>query len=342
MNAPRQDLSELLELANLYPSPHNGQPIRLKHHSGNSYDLYFDRSRGLQSTDISLLFSFVSMGVFIQHLDLCAQAYGHGFSYELSLPGQNELRGSGTVQFAHCTFQWHAAPPDSKLQATLRFRQTSRKKYYEGAGKALDNAMRHTASNPMTLQKLTDPQARQAIWLNQRAVFDDMFIEPVRRELDHWLRYTKKQKYMMRDGLAFDCMEINGPLMKTIVSHPQLLKWPGLSGLIRKYYIRTMADESDVYYMLAPFASELDAFTVGLAIMKTWKLVAEYGRYLHPFGTIMSNHAAHRSFLSLAGIDRESQDDAYLVFIFRCGKSKSPHASLRLPVDQHLLWSSHA
>ena len=338
MNLPKQNISDLLKLANLYPSPHNGQPIRLKQHSDDSFDLYFERERGLQAADISFLFSFVAMGVFVEHMALSAQALGHGFRYELELPKQQDLHGSGTVLFARCFLKWNASEPDAKLLQTLHFRQTSRKKYYEGVNSELDTVIERLAfSARMTLGQLDKQQTKQAIWLNQRAVFDDMFDEPVRKELDHWLRYSKRQKQTEHDGLAYDCMELNGRLMKYIVDHPRILRAPGISKLIQQYYLRTMTDASDVYYMLAPFAAEQDAFKIGIVIMKIWKEVAERGYYLHPFGTIMSNHAAHRDFLKVADIHDESRERSYLVFIFRCGKSKPPHASLRIPFSEHLI-----
>ena len=177
----------------------------------------------------------------------------------------------------------------------------------------------------------------QAIWLNQRAVFDDMFDDAVRRELNHWLRYSKAEKQAKKDGLSYDCMELNGAAMKFIVKHYRLLRMPGVSKLLKRYYLRTMSDNSDAYYLLTPFSNEQEAFDVGTAVMQIWEAVARQRYYLHPFGTIMSNQAAHDDFLKLAHIQHEDIHKNFLVFIYRCGKSEKPHQSLRLPVQDHLL-----
>ncbi len=132
------------------------------------------------------------------------------------------------------------------------------------------------------------------MWLNQKAVFDDMFDEPVRRELDHWLRYSKHQKKQKKDGLSYDCMELNGKLLKYTVDHPKILRAPVLSWIIKQYYIRTMSDSSDVYYMLAPFSNEEKAYRVGWEVMKVWIEATRNGYYIHPFGTIMGNRRAHK------------------------------------------------
>ncbi len=338
MDITKQDVADLLELANRYPSPHNGQPVRLKPAGEDSFELYFVKERGLQAADISFIFSFVSMGVFVEHLGLSAQALGHTFSYELNLPEERELRGSGLVPFARCRLGWHQGKPDPALLQALRCRQTSRKKYSAGVQPAAAAAMTALASaEHMQLHQLDKAAARRAIWLNQRAVFDDMSDVATRHELDHWLRYTQAQKQAARDGLAYDCMELNGTLMKYLVHHPGVLRLPVIASVLRQYYLRTMTDASDVFYMLAPFATELQAFAVGQVIMRIWRVIAAAGCYLHPFGTIMSNHAAHRDFLQLAGVQHESRESAYLVFIFHCGQSLPPVPSLRKSVTEHLL-----
>jgi hypothetical protein len=328
---------QFLELLNTYPSPHNGQPIRLREVSPGEYTLHFQKERGLQATDISLIFSFVSMGVFIGFAEACGQALGHTVDTKLALPSNTELKGSGLIKFADMSVKWNSLEPNNSVRDSLKFRQTSRKKYYEGLNNELTSSLGEIASQEsMRLKQLSRDKAHQAIWLNQRAVFDDMFDPAVNRELNNWLRYSKKEKETKRDGLAYDCMEINGSLMKFIVSHPGILKTPLISKLLKSYYLRTMSDESDVYYMMSPFDNELQAFQVGKVVADIWLAISNEGYYLHPFGTIMSNHDAHRDFIRLAGEDNESRDD-YLVFIFRAGKSESPVRSLRLDYNHHLL-----
>ncbi len=220
----------------------------------------------------------------------------------------------------------------------LRFRQTSRKKYTSGIDKDLaDKTIDIATKHKMQLVEMGTKDAHQAIWLNQRAVFDDMFDDAVRNELNHWLRYSKKEKQIKKDGLAYDCMELNGKVLKFIVKHYKLLRAPGISGFLKQYYLRTMADKSNVFYLLTPFSTEKEAFDVGMVVMRVWGMIAAEGYYLHPFGTIMSNQAAHQDFLKLAGIEHEDTRKNFLVFIYRAGRSPKPNSSLRLPVTEHLL-----
>lgn len=338
MNNQNQNITELLELANKYPSPHNGQPIVLQQTTKDNFNIYFQKDRGLQAAEVSFLFSYVAMGVFVYHLSMCAKALGFDFTYALKLPKVKSLKGSGLIQFATCRLESGKDELDEEMRKVLLFRQTSRKKYYEGLDNALSQKTIELADKlNMKLVKMNREGTHQAIWLNQRAVFDDMFDDAVRLELKHWLRFSKKDKETKKDGLAYDCMELNGTAMKFIVNHHKLLRLPGISLLLKKYYLRTMSDNSDTFYLLTPFSTETEAYEVGIAVMQIWEVIAAKGYYLHPFGTIMSNVAAHDDFLKLAHIDHEDRHKNFLVFIYRAGKSEKPISSLRIPVNEHLL-----
>lgn len=333
-----QTLDEFLTLVNKYPSPHNGQPIVMRKLGNTDFELLFEKTRGLQSSDISYIFSFVTMGVFIEHAKQCANAQGHAITFVLDLPKVEKLSGEGKIPFATCSIRWNVSSSDLELEEVIRKRQTSRKKYHgcvtpEFALKISDIA----AKSGMQLVQLSPANGKQAIWLNQRAVFDDMFDEPVRRELDHWLRYDKVQKHSTKDGLSYDCMELSGKLLKFIVRHPKVLRLPGLSWALKKYYLSNMNDNSSVFYMLAPFKTERNSFDVGQVIMQIWFACAKEDYYIHPFGTIVSNTAAHRDFMVMAGVNNESLEASYLTFIFRAGRSDPPVSSLRLDINEHLL-----
>lgn len=332
--------TDFFELLNRYPSPHNGQPVVLQETAANQFDLFFDPQRGLQAAEISYLFSFVTMGLFVRYMTLCAEACGYGCTFTVKLPKLSKLKTSTPLYFASCRITSSVKAPIAELLATLRFRQTSRKKYSQGLPEAVAARTNAIADeHHMQLVKMNHADTHQAIWLNQRAVFDDMFDDAVRHELDHWLRYSKVEKETKMDGLAYDCMELDGRVMRFIVKYYKVLRMPGVSSLLKKYYLRTMSDNSDVYYLLAPFSNEQEAFDVGDAVMRIWTEIAGEGYFLHPFGTIMSNEAAHRDFLKLAHIDYEDRHTNFLVFIYRAGKSENPHRSIRLPVNEHLLRS---
>jgi len=330
-------LTQLLDLANNYPSPHNGQPMQLRSREDGVLEAYFATERGLTATPISYLFSFVSIGVFIRHFERCAEALGHTLAVQLQLPKQEQMAGPGVLKCAEITVQYATHEPDTKLQQVIIKRQTSRKKYTAGLTADEEEQVKSIANDhDIAAEFVNTKQARQVIWLNQRAVFDDMFDPKVRAELDHWLRYSAQEKHMKKDGLAYDCMELSGAAMRFSVRHYKVLHWPVVAPLLQRYYLRTMQDDSSVGYFTSAFQTEEEAYRIGECIIDVWLMLTGHGQYLHPFGTVVSNDRAHHDFAQLVGLHNENRDKNYVVFIFRAGASAKPVESDRLPVTEHL------
>lgn len=327
------------ELLNTYPSPHNGQPMVLKRVSEANYELFFDTSRGLTSTDISYLFSFVSVGVFARYIELVAQALGHRATVSINLPEHEKgMAGPGLLRCGTVQVMYAVDEPDAVLEAAIRFRQTSRKKYHSGlTNEEKEQLITLAAQYSFTAEALDSKQAHQTVWLNQRAVFDDMFNSAVRKELMHWLRFSHAEKMKKKDGLSFDCMELSGSALRFFCQNYRLLHWPVVAPLLKQYYLRTMKDASTVAYVSAPFHVPHDAYMIGRFITDAWLDLSKKGAYLHPFGTIVSNELAHADFVRLVGLSNEQREDNYVVFIFRAGRSSLPVRSERLAPNEHLI-----
>lgn len=332
-----QKLTELLELANNYPSPHNGQPMQLVSTAAGGLELFFDTSRGLTATPISYLFSFVTIGVFVRHFELCAQALGHTVKVDLTLPDQTQMAQPSPLSCGKLLVTYDVAQPDNNLQTAILSRQTSRKKYTAGISEQEKQAVQNVADQyGLSAQFVPPDQARQVIWLNQRAVFDDMFDPDVRGELNHWFRYNAAEKIEKQDGLAYDCMELSGSAMRFAVKHYKMLHWPIVAPIVQRYYTRTMMDSSSVGYVTAPFQTEQQGYAIGQCIMDIWMDLTKAGHYLHPFGTIVSNDKAHADFCKVVGLQKETRDANYVSFIFRAGASEKPVESERVPVAKHM------
>jgi hypothetical protein len=328
--------TDFLDLISRYPSPHNGQPMMLKKNH-NGYDVYFDTSRGLKSTPISYLFSFVTIGVFMQYVESCAEALGYDCLVTTDLPDESQMM---TTAQLHCgSFQLRKNDsPNEQLKDAILFRQTSRRNYDEGLTLDEQNDLTRLADRMgLSANFLSREDGIKTAWLNQRAVFDDMFNPAVREELRHWMRFDRREKLRKKDGLAYDCMELGGSSLKFIFKYYKVLRWPVVRNLLKKYYMRTMRDASTVGYVTSPFVTEEDAYKIGRFIINAWLELSKKGKYLHPFGTIVSNDQAHADFLTIAGIANESVQENYVSFIFRAGHSNPPVRSERIEHEQHLL-----
>lgn len=324
-----QEEDQFLELVRTYPSPHNGQPMVMKK-TENGYGIYFQTDRGLTATPISYLFSFVTVGVFFRHVELCAKALGHSLTLQLALPPVERMGEKATELYCgEVSIAWNTSPADETLALALHFRQTSRKKYQAGLTTEECHMLEGLTPSDQRLHFLDREAVHEAVWLNQRAVFDDMFDPAVRDELAHWLRFSHDEKVTKRDGLSYDCMELDGRALRFIVKHPAILRWPIVAPLLKAYYLRTMRDNSSVGYLLSPFMHENEAYEIGRTVMDIWIELSKRGKYLHPFGTIVSNDQAHEDFTRLVGLNDESRYN-YVVFIFRAGVSEVPVRSERL------------
>lgn len=338
MQATQTDTEkQFFGLINTYPSPHNGQPIVLKRSAECRYDIYFDTARGLTSTPISHLFSFVTVGVFARFLEACGRALGHRVVLSMSLPEEAGMAKPGLLPLGQFRVEYNTASPGTALEQAIRFRQTSRKKYTSGLTQAEQEAALALADlYGLTTRFVDDKTAAQIIWLNQRAVFDDMFNPAVRKELMHWLRFSHSDKMQKKDGLSYDCMELSGGALRFVCQHYQILRWPVVAPLLKSYYLRTMQDESSVGYATAAFERPPDAYKIGQYITDVWLELSKAGAYLHPFGTIVSNEQAHSDFTQLVGLEHESRDKNHVVFIFRAGRSPEPVRSERIESEEHL------
>lgn len=330
--------TQFISLLNRYPSPHNGQPMTLELGDDGSYSVYFDTSRGLTATPISTLFSFVTIGVFFRYIEQCATATGLKALLDVQLPRVEEMNSGKSLLCGTFRIEQDSEGPDTGLMTALLFRQTSRKKYHEGLNAQDKGALEAIdTKKDIKLRFLDHTDSMQTAWLNQRAVFDDMFNPDVRDELKHWMRFDAKEKTTKKDGLAYDCMELSSASLKFVFRHYRILHWPLIKSLLRHYYIRTMKDDSTVGYVVAPFEQEDQSYEIGRRVMDLWVELSRREKYLHPFGTIVSNDDAHRDFAKLVGIADEDRAKNYVVFIFRAGRSEKPVESERIEINDHLL-----
>jgi hypothetical protein len=309
---------KFIELINTYPSPHNGQPMVMRKSGQGTYDVFFETSRGLSATPISYLFSFVTVGAFMRYVELCAQALGHTADVQASLPDDaSSMATPGRLYCGTVRIDFAAGGPVSALEEAIRFRQTSRKKYSSGLTDGEKETAKHLAQR-------------------QRAVFDDMFNPAARAELMHWLRFTHEEKVAKRDGLSYDCMELSGSALRFVCRNYRALRWPIVAPLLKRYYLRTMKDDSTVLYVSGAFVRPADAYAIGQFISNFWLDLSKNGAYLHPFGTIVANDEAHAEFVRLVEHGGEDRASNYVVFICRAGRSEPPVRSERLDLT-HIL-----
>jgi hypothetical protein len=171
--------------------------------------------------------------------------------------------------------------------------------------------------------------------LNADTMFYDMS-EPVAcNEVAGWMRFSRKEARRKADGLAAHAMNANGLLMWLFAKANWLFRLPGIHQLTKAQYIRAMAGTRNVAWLSGPFFEKHDDWiNSGRMLARLWLTMTKHDVYLHPFGSIITNAAAHAQMEEhFVNPNRKHP----LGMLVRLGYSELPQKSHRLPME-HILY----
>lgn len=326
--------AELLDYARWSPSPHNIQPWKLRVRSDTEAQLYYDPARLLRHTDPTSCFTIVGLGMFIESLRIAAGPLGFGLDARHAPEPRLNYEATTVQLFADLRLvpRSSAAPPaDREL---LKQRRTSRLPY-DGRPVAADvrrqlgalaaaHGHRFTfAADPATVDFVLD--------LNRQTLFADLDDAATRGELAGWIRTTDEQAQARKDGLWSRCMGFPGRLMHNFFFQPARFRRPWKRAVLGQVYRRSMHGTASVGWLQGPFATRADWLLAGTLMQRLWLALTHHGVYLHPFGSVVTNPAAHRQLLAKIG---HAPPEAPLWLLLRLGYGAAPPRSLRLdPTD---------
>lgn len=328
---------EVLDLASTYPSPHNSQPIKCSLRD-DRLAIYFDTARGLFASEWGELFSYVTVGVFIETLVQAAAAYGHEITFDVS-KAHIDTDKTYLHECGVATLNRDAYKPDEGLEESIRQRHTSRLPYEDVAVKPealskIESAARryghrfHTVTNESTLQDI--------YWLYESTLIKDLGRKEVRKELAQWMRYTEAQAVKKGDGMTAKSHAMNPVFLKLLLSWPWLAN-NRVSRRVYKHMYKRHAPLSapQLGFFEGPFSSVEEYVAAGRLFTETWLLLSEYGYCLQPFGTVVANKTSLQKFYQV--VDVSPKEDKSIWIIFKMGKSKEPPKSHRLPIEELLI-----
>ena len=316
----------ILELGRLAPTPHNTQWYFVRVIDSQTARVCIDDSIAIPFTDPNDQFRYTGLGVFARHLELAASAAG--FQLETTF---DELDGTGPV-VARIV---ERRAPDGALAARLRRRRTSRFAYgAEPVSEGAISAVQAVGDRRTSLTMTTDPRIVTAVLeLNNEILLADLEDEGTSRELDHWIRYTKRSRRRFRSG--FTPASLATPRWKIwlVFRLRSLLRF----GLVRRWLTREYLAQNrtaSVGWIYGPLATRRDQFQAGRILMDAWITLTEHGYYLQPYGSIITDDAARARLLRVIGSDEAPGEIVWM--IFRAGTSSPPPQSLRKPVEEYL------
>jgi hypothetical protein len=316
----------ILELGRLAPTPHNTQWYFVHVVDSETARVCIDESIAIPFTDPNDQFRYLGLGVFVRHLELAASAVG--FEVQTSF---DERDGSGPVVARIGARR----APDGALAARLRTRQTSRFAY--GAEPVSDGAIRAVQAlgdRRTSLTITTDPQiVTTVVELNNEMLVGDLLDRGTSRELDHWIRYTKRSRRRFRSGFTPASLATATWKIWVVFRLRSLLRF----GVIRRWLTTQYLSQnraSSVGWIYGPLATRRDQFQAGRILMDAWITLTEHGYYLQPYGSIITDDAARARLRREIGIDEAPGEIVWLVF--RAGRASPPPRSLRKPVEEYL------
>ncbi|MDO7852631.1 nitroreductase family protein [Hymenobacter convexus] len=324
--------AELVDYARWSPSPHNVQPWKLLVLSKTEARLYYEPARLLPHTDPTSCFTIIGLGMFIESLRIAAAPLGYGLEARHTAEPRLNYAATTPQLFADLRLvpAAQASPVPAFDRELLKQRRTSRL-HYDGrpvAAEVQQQLTRLVAAHGHQLACSTEAEMVDFVLdLNRQTLFTDLDDVPVRQELAGLIRTTDAEAHAKKDGLWSRCMGFPGRLMHNFFFHPERFHSPWKRGVLGKVYQHSMHGTSTVAWLQGRFETRADWLQAGTLMQRLWLEMTRHGVYLHPFGSVVTNEAAHRQFLEKVG---HQPTDAPLWLLVRLGYSTEPPRSLRL------------
>ncbi len=330
---------EIIATAIHSPSPHNVQPWLVKILSETEAELYIDSKRTLPKEDITGSFIILTMGIFLEALNILAKPKGFSLEYEFFhppdwyAPAILETRDSWQIPFAKMRLVPAPAGPAIYGEGLFLKRRTSRlplreKPVPEEALEKLGNIASNFGQN---FSHLTDKATIEKVMAyNTEALFEDLNSPAYHDEIVEWFRYSDKESEEKLDGLDYRCMNTNPLLYKMSAKMSWMMKTPVLKTVMAKTYRAQIGPIPTLGICSGKFWDPADAFKAGKFLINFWLETAANDVYIHPYGNLVTNRR-------IAGlVEKETGvSDAWL--IFKMGYSAEPPKSRRLPIEKVLI-----
>lgn len=320
------DWGSILQLGRLAPTPHNTQWYFLHVVDSRTAWVCIDASIAIPFTDPHDQFRFVGLGVFVRHLELAACAVGFDLQTtfdetDSSLPVVATILGR--------------LQPDRELSALLEERRTSRLAYSSDTVRDdVISAIEALGDRDTSLTLTSNPGTVTAVLeLNNEILLDDLHDRGTSRELDRWIRYTKRSRRHFKSG--FSPASLATPAWKiwlvfrlrSLLRFARVRRW-----LTTQYFAQNRA--ATVGWIYGPLTTRNEQYQAGRLLMGVWLEFTAHGYSMQPYGSIITNDAARKRLLRHIGLDEAPGKLVWL--IFRAGVSPRPPQSLRKPVKEYL------
>ncbi len=362
----RTQLDWIIHKAALAPSPHNVQGWKFCYH-GYTLDVVADANcRIMRELDPLEKEGAIALGAAIENIVLAAAV--EGFSSHVTwLPDGDRAPVVASINFASMTDS-SISPEDGELYAYMEERGMNRSRYKRTPiPRQQIKALREIAAQAgFELHLVTGrEQIRKLARLAGEAGRFKFSHAPTHRELFQYLRFTRKEAAVKRDGLPLEDFNIPPWLARFARFGMEwwavrLLNIFGYHRLLAYMQETWLVNSAPAVCMLrAKDGNRISYLQGGRALQRIWLAAARYGLAVQPHSAI-----ADLSYARLAGYDPSispewqrridtfpqrlrdifsfqqngEQDDLHVINIFRLGYATRARKrrSLRRPMNEHL------
>lgn len=202
----KTDVYKILHYASLAGSSHNSQPWRVEVYPNDSLTVYADTTRLLKVVDLKGIEMLISVGAFIENLDIAATALG--YDAEITLV-ENSMNSASTV--AGIRLRKNGSAQNSELLKELELRTTLRIPF-DTLDIKEDDWEKLVALSPGNIHFIPSSSAQGVFIANKEleAYTIQAFQKEAQDELANWMRFSNKDVNTKRDGLTPAGMGIKG------------------------------------------------------------------------------------------------------------------------------------
>lgn len=326
---------DILAYARWAPSPHNTQHWKFRLIDETHAVLLYDPSRLLPVEDGNGQFMAAGFGIILEMMSIAAAPHGLELKTTL-LDVPLDATKTSPQPFANLELVARTTPEPLDRELILH-RRTSRLPYNDTAvpQPVLDELAKVAAAFGNQLESSNSPKEVKFILdLNADTMFLDLRDRATRDEIGLWVRYSMQQAKRTGDGLAAFAMLFPGWMMTLFFKHNWVFQIPGIHGLCKWVYTKSMRGTKTVAWISGKFVEQADCVNAGRMLARLWLTMTEHGIYLHPFGSVITNQRSHKTMADhFANPNR--RDPLWL--LVRLGHSDSPPRAMRLELDDILV-----
>lgn len=316
----------ILELGRYAPTPHNTQWYFLHALDEETAKIGIDNLIRLPHTDPDDQFRFTGLGVFVRHLELAAKAVG--FSIESSFSMSDE-------QYPVVVRIIAKQSPNNAILKLIKKRQTSRLAYKEKPinDEAIE-ALCQLTDNKNSVHISTDKKVINSVLeLNNRVLMNDLRKKGIGNELNDWIRYSKRAQIKYQNGFTPETLATPAWKVWLVFKFRHIILIGPLKKWLTNHYFKQNRT-STVGWIDGPLKTPQEQYDAGRFMMEVWMKVTEYGYYMQPYGSIITNPEVRNIFLDDIG---QSEKNGNMVWLaFRIGLSSKPAQSPRKNIKEYL------